>query len=86
MSPTIAFDYNTAGALTQPEACYYSKNTRKSGIQEYSNRLLQNQENWLLDIDSELEIYFSGHGKVKFEFFRASIVIKIKKVICSYLL
>lgn len=47
---------------------------------------MQNQENWLLDIDSELEIYFSGHGKVKFEFFRASIVIKIKKVICSYLL
>lgn len=38
---------------------------------------MQNQENWLLDIDSELEIYFSGLGRVKFGFFRASDVIKI---------
>lgn len=46
---------------------------------------MQNQENWLLDIDSELEIYFSGLGRVKFGFFRASDVIKIRKTISSYL-
>lgn len=36
MLPTIAFDYNTAGSLTQPQACYYSENYSKN-IQERGN-------------------------------------------------
>ena len=35
----------------------------------------------ILDMDSELELYFSGLGKVKFEFTGASDIIKIGKVI-----
>ena len=42
---------------------------------------MQNKKNWLLDIDIKLEIDFSGLGKVKFELFRASDVIKIRKTI-----
>lgn len=38
------------------------------------------------DIDSELELYFSGVGKVKFEFSGASDIIAIGKTISSYVL
>lgn len=40
----------------------------------------------VLDMDSELEIYFSGLGKVKFEFTGASDIVQIGKVIGSYVL
>ena len=38
------------------------------------------------DIDSELEIYFSAIGKVKFEFTGKSSMLDISKIISSYLL
>lgn len=38
------------------------------------------------DLDSELEIYFSALGKVKFEFSGQSSMLKISKIISSYLL
>lgn len=40
----------------------------------------------MLDMDSELEIYFSGLGKVKFEFSGANDIIQIGKIIGSYFL
>jgi hypothetical protein len=38
------------------------------------------------DLDSELEIYFSALGKVKFEFSGQSSILEISKIISSYLL
>ncbi|TWX65097.1 PH domain-containing protein [Colwellia sp. C1TZA3] len=38
------------------------------------------------DLDSELEIYFSALGKVKFEFSGQSSMLEISKIISSYLL
>ncbi|MEX2963635.1 PH domain-containing protein [Microbulbifer sp. TYP-18] len=38
------------------------------------------------DLDSELEIYFSAVGKVKFEFTGKSSMVEISKIISSYLL
>ncbi|GGP55729.1 hypothetical protein GCM10009347_22980 [Shewanella algicola] len=38
------------------------------------------------DLDSELEIYFSAIGKVKFEFTGQSSMLEISKIISSYLL
>lgn len=38
------------------------------------------------DLDSELEIYFSELGKVKFEFTGKSSMVEISKIISSYLL
>jgi len=38
------------------------------------------------DLDSELEIYFSALGKVKFEFSGQSSMLAISKLISSYLL
>ena len=40
----------------------------------------------VLDLDSELEIYFSGLGKVRFEFSGASDIIQIGRIIASYAL
>ncbi len=40
----------------------------------------------VLDMDSELELYFSGLGKVKFEFSGASNIIQLSQVISSYIL
>ncbi len=40
----------------------------------------------VLDLDSELEIYFSGLGKVRFEFSGASDIIQIGQIIASYAL
>ena len=39
-----------------------------------------------LDMDSELEIYFSGLGKVKFEFTGASDIVEIGKLISEKVL
>ena len=39
-----------------------------------------------LDIDSELELYLSGLGKVKFEFTGASNIIEIGRIIGDYAL
>ena len=39
-----------------------------------------------LDLDSELELYFSGLGKVRFEFTGASDIIAIGKVISEKIL
>ena len=39
-----------------------------------------------LDLDSELEMYFSGVGKVKFEFSGRSDIIKIGKLIGEFAL
>lgn len=38
------------------------------------------------DMDSELEIYFSGLGKVKFEFADRSDIVHLGKIIGSYVL
>ena len=38
------------------------------------------------DLDSELELYFSGLGKVKFEFSGASDIVKIGQLISSFIL
>ena len=39
-----------------------------------------------LDLDSELEMYFSGVGKVKFEFSGASDIVQIGRTIGEYVL
>lgn len=39
-----------------------------------------------LDLDSELEMYFSGLGKVKFEFSGANDIVKIGQLIGSFIL
>jgi hypothetical protein len=39
-----------------------------------------------LDLDSELEVWFSGLGKVKFEFVASADVAKICKFISSVVL
>lgn len=40
----------------------------------------------VLDLDSELEMYFSGLGKVKFEFTGRSDIVRIGQIIGSYAL
>lgn len=40
----------------------------------------------VLDLDSELEMYFSGLGKVKFEFTGQSNIVEIGQIIGSYAL
>ena len=40
----------------------------------------------MLDLDSELEMYFSGLGKVKFEFTGHSDIVEIGKIISEYAL
>lgn len=40
----------------------------------------------VLDLDSELELYFSGLGLVKFEFTGASDIVKIGQAIGSFVL
>ncbi len=40
----------------------------------------------VFDMDSELELYFSGLGKVKFEFSGASDIVKIGQMISGYIL
>lgn len=39
----------------------------------------------VFDTDSELELYFSGLGKVKFEFTGASDIVKIGQLISSFI-
>lgn len=38
------------------------------------------------DLDSELEMYFSGLGKVRFEFSGASDIVKIGKIVSEFVL
>ena len=40
----------------------------------------------VFDLDSELEMYFSGLGKVKFEFTGQSDIVQIGQIIGSYAL
>lgn len=40
----------------------------------------------VLDLDSELELWFSGIGKVKFEFARKTSITEICKLISGYVL
>lgn len=40
----------------------------------------------VFDLDSELEMYFSGLGKIKFEFTGASDIVKIGQLIGSFIL
>ncbi len=40
----------------------------------------------VLDLDSELELYFSGLGKVKFDFSGANDIVKIGQLIGSFIL
>lgn len=40
----------------------------------------------VLDMDSELELYFSGLGKVKFEFTGQSNIVQIGQIISTYIL
>ncbi|PWJ52050.1 PH domain-containing protein [Faecalicatena contorta] len=40
----------------------------------------------VFDMDSELELYFSGLGKVKFEFAGTSNIVQLSQVIGSYIL
>lgn len=39
-----------------------------------------------LDLDSELELYFSGLGKVRFEFIGSSNIVEIGRLISQYIL
>lgn len=40
----------------------------------------------VLDLDSELELYFSGTGKIKFEFSGNSDIVQIGKIIGDFIL
>ena len=40
----------------------------------------------VLDLDSELELYFSGIGKIKFEFTGNSDIVRIGQIIGGYIL
>lgn len=40
----------------------------------------------VLDLDSELDLYFSGVGEIKFEFTGQSDIVNISKIIGEYLL
>ena len=40
----------------------------------------------VLDLDSELELYYSGAGLIKFEFTGESDIVNIAKIIGEYLL
>ncbi len=40
----------------------------------------------VIDLDSELELYFSGLGKVKFEFSGSNDIVKIGQLISSFIL
>lgn len=40
----------------------------------------------VLDMDSELELYYSGLGKVKFEFTGSSNIVQLSQIIGSYIL
>ena len=40
----------------------------------------------VLDMDSELEMYFSGLGKVKFEFTGQSNIVEIGQIISTFIL
>lgn len=40
----------------------------------------------VLDMDSELELYFSGLGKVKFEFSGSNDIVKVGQLISSFIL
>lgn len=40
----------------------------------------------VFDLDSELELYFSGLGKVKFEFSGSSDIVRIGQLISSFIL
>lgn len=40
----------------------------------------------MLDMDSELELYFSGLGKVRFEFSGSSSIVRIGQLIGSFIL
>ncbi|MGC4019450.1 MAG: PH domain-containing protein [Muricomes sp.] len=40
----------------------------------------------VFDMDSELELYFSGLGKVKFEFSGTSNIVQLSQIIGSYIL
>lgn len=40
----------------------------------------------VFDMDSELELYFSGLGKVKFEFAGTSNIVQLSQIIGSYIL
>ncbi len=40
----------------------------------------------VFDMDSELDLFFSGIGKVRFEFTGASDIVQIGKIISSYVL
>lgn len=39
-----------------------------------------------LDLDSELELYFSGIGKLRFEFSGKSNIVLIEKIIATYVM
>lgn len=40
----------------------------------------------VIDLDSELELYFSGLGRVKFEFSGSNDIVKIGQLISSFIL
>lgn len=40
----------------------------------------------VFDLDSELELYFSGMGRVRFEFFGSSDIVAIGQAISTYIL
>lgn len=40
----------------------------------------------VFDLDSELELYFSAAGKIKFEFVGTSDIIAIERIIVQYVL
>ncbi|MBR5799883.1 MAG: PH domain-containing protein, partial [Lachnospiraceae bacterium] len=40
----------------------------------------------VIDLDSELELYFSGLGRVKFEFSGSNDIVKIGQLISGFIL
>lgn len=52
-----------------------------SKIQAFSS-----ETSGMFDMDSELELYFSGLGKVKFEFAGATNIVQLSQIIGSYVL
>ena len=49
-------------------------------------RVFSIETSGVFDLDSELELYFSGVGKVSFEFTGASDIVQIGKIISQYAL
>ena len=65
----------------------YSEIARDYTTLPYSKiQLFSIETSGVLDMDSELELYFSGVGKIVFEFTGSSDIVRIGKAIGEYML